>query len=97
MLELKDFYDDQMILRQVKRQQAAENEELDETEVDIVPGTKRNRPQDIDSSSIIADTPRKRLKSEGIGRGHSRVPDVAEDGEEESEEDGDPEMIEMDD
>ena len=52
MLELKDFYDDQLLLRQVKRsrKQAAAAQLDDEDEEDYAGprGTQSNRPESID-------------------------------------------------
>jgi hypothetical protein len=100
MLELKDFYDDQIILRQVKRQEAqavAEMEEDMESGDDVViPGTQRN-PQEFDESgfrSHIGDDTEMSVKDERRSRRPSRR---LKEESLESEEEDDPEPIEMDD
>ena len=99
MLELKDFYLDNLILRQVKRQeaQAATDMEDDLGEGDdiIVPGTQLNRAQDVDSEAEDqVDEGRKyAVKRERMSRWLSQARAAATP----SSEDDDPEPIEMDD
>lgn len=100
MLELKDFYEDQIILRQVKRQEAQAAAEM-EGDVEsgddvIIPGTQRN-PQEFDESgfrSYIGDDTELSVKDERRSRHSSRRP---KEESPESEEEDDPEPIEMDD
>lgn len=64
MLELKDFYDDQIILRQVKRaaaQAAAEMEE-DEDEDEAEEGMRRHSVPDIVSDTRHDIPPPKRAR-----------------------------------
>jgi len=99
MLELKDFYLDTLILRQVKRQeaQAAADMEDDLGEGDdvIVPGTQLNRPQDVDSGAEDqVDEDRKHaIKRERMSRGPSQARAAGTP----ASEDDDPELIDMDD
>jgi hypothetical protein len=99
MLELKDFYLDNLILRQVKRQeaQAAADMEDDLGEGDdiIVPGTQLNKAQDVDSEAEDqVDEGRKHaVKRERMSRGLSQARAAATP----ASEDDDPEPIEMDD
>lgn len=99
MLELKHFYLDNLILRQVKRQeaQAAADMEDDLGEGDdiIVPGTQLNRPRDVDSEAedqVVGDrkhaVKRERM-SRGLGQAHAAGTPASED--------DDPELIDMDD
>src|SRR6266536_3273209 len=99
MLQLKDFYEDQIILRQVKRQEAqaaAEMEEDMESGDDvIIPGTQHN-PQEFDESGLrshIGDDTEMSVKDERRSRRPSRRP---KEESPESEEEGEPELIEMD-
>jgi E3 SUMO-protein ligase NSE2 len=60
MLELKDFYDDTLLARQVKHaeKEAAreEDEDEDEEEDEVAPrGTQRSRPEQIDSDEVDID------------------------------------------
>ena len=99
MLELKDFYLDNLILRQVKRQeaQAAADMEDDLGEGDdiIVPGTQLNRPRDVDSGAEdqVDEARKHAVKRERMRRGPSQVRAAATP----ESEDSDPEPIEMDD
>jgi hypothetical protein len=99
MLELKDFYLDNLILRQVKRQeaQAAADMEDDLGEGDdiIVPGTQMKKPQDIESGTEdqVDEDRLHAVKKERMSRGPSQAPAV---GTPESEDD-DLEPIDMDD
>jgi len=99
MLELKDFYLDSLILRQVKRQEAqaaAEMEDdLGEGDDIIVPGTQLNRPQDVDSGAEdqIDEHQKHAVKREMMSRGPSQARSA---GTPESEDD-DPEPIDMED
>jgi hypothetical protein len=57
MLELKDFYDDQLVLRRVQRaEKEAARVNDDEDEEDLPPrGTQRNRPTQIDEEDDNVD------------------------------------------
>jgi hypothetical protein len=85
MLKLDDFYDDQIILRQVKRQEAqaaAEmEEELESGDDVVIPGTQQNL-RGVDDSGF-----RSYIEED---------PEPAEEASE-SEEEGNPEAIDMDD
>jgi hypothetical protein len=89
MLETQDFYLDQLILRQVKRQAAQAAAEL-EDDVDVVPATQRTKPG---GESIKQEYKRHGVKQERMSRGLSRARVASTPV---SEEDDDPEPIEMD-
>ena len=95
MLQLKDFYDDQMILRQVKRQaaqaaaEAEEEEEEIESEDDVViPNTQRVVGQGFDGSfgSDSKGVRSQTLKQESQGPDRGDEEGAAESGEDEMEE-----------
>jgi len=98
MLELQDFYLDNLILRQVKRQeaQAAADMEDDLGEGDdvIVPGTQMKRPQYVESGAEdqINEGRLRAVKKERLSRGLSQAPAAGTP----SSEDDDPELIDMD-
>lgn len=87
MLELKDFYDDQIILRQVKRQAALEREEMEEDDMDddepVRSRVSTMKKQKRESSEMEADSPQTLPKEESVSRAASRrpvdTPDASED------------------
>jgi hypothetical protein len=99
MLEFEDFYLDNLILRQVKRQeaQAAADMEDDLGEGDdiIVPGTQMNKPHDVDSGAEdhVNEDRKHAVKRERMSRGPSQARAAGTP----ASEDDDPEPIEMDD
>jgi hypothetical protein len=94
MLELKDFYLDNLILRQVKRQEAQAaadmDDDLGEGDDIIVPGTQFNRPQDVNSGAVDLEDRKQVVKRERMSRGASKASTPAS-------EDDDPEPIDMND
>jgi hypothetical protein len=101
MLELKDFYLDNLILRQVKRheaQAAAEMEDdLGEGDDIIVPGTQLNKPRDVNSGAEdqVDNGQKYAVKRGRMSRGPSQARRAATPASEEEEDD--PEPIDMDD
>jgi hypothetical protein len=98
MLELEDFYLDNLILRQVNRQKAqaaAEMEDdLGEGDDIIVPGTQMKKPQDLESGAED-DMDEERwhsVKKERLSKGLSQARAA---GTPESDDD-EPELIDMD-
>lgn len=87
MLEIQDFYFDQLVLRQVRRQEAQAAADLEDDGIDIVPATQRNRPQDIPE-----EEQRRAVKQERMSRGPSRAHVASTPVSEED----DPEPIDMD-
>src|ERR1700722_11526123 len=95
MLELKDFFDDQMILRQVKRQAAqaaAEMDDLGDAEDDVPVSMQRKMPDEasINFNDHTAEDRRRTTKPERVGWSpiQEHVASTPEF------EDGDPEPIE---
>lgn len=99
MLELNDFYLDNLILRQVKRQEAQAaadmEDDLEEGDDVIVPGTQMKRAEDVESGAEdLADEDQwHAVKKERLSRGPSQARAA---GTPDSEDD-DPEPIDMDD
>lgn len=99
MLEFKDFYLDNLILRQVKRQEAQAaadmDDDLGEGDDVIIPGTQIKRPQDVESGAEdqVDDDRWHAVKKERLSRGPSRARAAGTP----ASEDDDPELIDMDD
>jgi hypothetical protein len=78
MLELKDFYEDEMIKRQVKRAALQEARELEDDEEDNESeqaGEEPSQPDDPNKTMELDDEPPRRVvKKERLSRGPSRGP-----------------------
>ncbi|KAB8293956.1 hypothetical protein EYC80_009428 [Monilinia laxa] len=55
-IAMADMYDDQLLLRQIKRAaQRAEQDDSDDEDDDVPRGTQRNRPQELEDESTVLD------------------------------------------
>lgn len=68
MLKLADFYDDNEILRQIKRSNRQAELDIEDDEDDQLPrGTERNRPESVDEEESGNEAPEqtiRRIKAE---------------------------------
>jgi len=92
-IAMKDMFDDQLLLRQVKRATLRDNEDDSEDgDRDVPRGTQRNKPQDVGDESTFMDVDdeerRMSVKEERMSRGPT-LTQVSTDGEDEDEEDED--------
>ncbi|KAI9650746.1 hypothetical protein NHQ30_000771 [Ciborinia camelliae] len=90
-IAIKDMYDDQLLLRQVKRATQRERDDhSDDGDDDVPRGTQRNRPQEVGDESTFMDVDdgeegRSSVKKERMSRGPPTLTQVSTDGEDEEE------------
>lgn len=92
LIAMNDMYDDQLLLRQVKRATQRERSEDSDEEDDAPRGTQRNRPEELDDESTFLDADdeerRRSVKREKMsGRPPPTLTQVSTDGEDEDDED----------
>lgn len=62
MLKLADFYDDNEILRQIKRSNRQAEFDIEDDDDDLLPrGTQRNRPEEIDEMESGDEAPERKI------------------------------------
>lgn len=88
-IAMADMYDDQLLLRQIKRaaQRAEQDDDSDDEDDDTPKGTRRNRPQEVGDESTFMDMYDERagsVKREKVSR-QPTLTQVSTDGEEEDE------------
>lgn len=91
LIVMKDMYDDQLLLRQVKRATHRERADDSDDEDDAPRGTQRNRPEELDDESAFMDVDddeerRRSVKKERVCRAPT-LTQVSTDGEDEEDED----------
>ncbi|RAL67051.1 hypothetical protein DID88_007831 [Monilinia fructigena] len=89
-IAMADMYDDQLLLRQIKRAaQRAEQDDSDDEDDDVLRGTQRNRPQEVEDESTFVDMDDERMRGKSVKRERmSRPPtltQVSTDSEDEDE------------
>ncbi|KAF7890741.1 uncharacterized protein EAF01_010550 [Botrytis porri] len=92
LIAMKDMYDDQLVMRQVRRATQRERSEDSDDEDDAPRGTQRNRPEELDDESTFLDVDdeerRRSVKREKMGsRPPPTLTQVDTDGEDEDDED----------
>ncbi|TEY46981.1 hypothetical protein BOTCAL_0309g00100 [Botryotinia calthae] len=92
LISMKDMYDDQLVLRQVRRAMQRERGDDSDDDDDASRGTQRNRPEELNDESTFLDVDdedrRRSVKRERMGsRPPPTLTQVSTDGEDEDEED----------
>lgn len=92
LIAMKDMYDDQLVLRQVRRATQKERTDDSDDDDDSPRGTQRNRPEELNDESTFLDVDdedrRRSVKKERMSsRAPPTITQVSTDGEDEDEED----------